>query len=115
MLEQAIQTVRITGSGCGIVGGTLPWHELMARMQTSMAIADKPAECLSERSKAPDFQENDVVSVQRPLLVGIHHIFKGSTGIVTAIRNGGKLFDVKFFCDPSIAITISRFDLMPAL
>ena len=96
------------------MGGAMPWHELMARMQTSIAIADKPPERSVERSKAPDFQENDVVSVQRHLLVGIHHIFKGSTGIVTVIRNGGKLFDVKFFCDPSIAITISRFDLLPA-
>ena len=98
------------GSGHGIVRGEKHWHELMARIQSSMAIADK----VPERSKARNFQENDLVSVQRHLLVGIHHIFKGSTGIITIVRNGGKLFDVKFFCDPSIAITISKFDLLPA-
>jgi hypothetical protein len=92
------------------VQGEKHWHELMARMQSSMAIADK----LPERSKARSFQENDLVSVQRHLLVGTHHIFKDSTGIVTIVRDGGRLFDVKFFCDPSIAITISKFDLLPA-
>src|ERR1700722_4991804 len=110
MSGHVAQAGTLTGFEHGIVRGEKCWQELMARMQNSVAIADR----LPERSKARDFQENDLVSVQRHLLVGIHHIFKGSAGVVTAIRNGGRLFDVKFFCDPSIAITIRKFDLLPA-
>jgi hypothetical protein len=92
----------------GLVRGEAHWHHFMTKIGITLAYPDR----LPERPKSYYFQKSDLVVVRRELMLGTQHIPSGSTGIVTVTRDRDRLFDVMFFCDPSGAITISKFDLL---
>ncbi len=87
------------------------WAAFMAKFQNTLVIPDN----LPAPRRTRHFQENQMVSLQRNLFIGKNFVFKGSVGIVMVAHKNGRLFDVKFFSEEIVTLTISHLDLAPVL
>jgi hypothetical protein len=111
MMDKSPPSEIALGFAPGIIRGAERWRGFMDRLESVRA----------NNGKLPDYVrkyricEQDTVSIRRELLVKEHHVPCGSLGIVTVERDNGRLYDVRFFCAPGIAITIFGGDLQIAL
>ena len=111
MTDQSPPAEAALGFAPGIIRDADRWHGFMARLESVRAYNDKLPDC----TRKYRICEQDTVSIQRELLIKEHHVPCGSLGVVTVERDQGRLYDVRFFCAPSVAITIFGCDLQVAL
>jgi hypothetical protein len=111
MTDQSTVAEVTLGFAPGLIRDAERWHGFIARLESVRAYNDK----LPDHTRKYRICEQDTVSIKRELLVNEHHVPCGSLGIVTVERDHGRLYDVRFFCAPSVAITIFGCDLQIAL
>ncbi|MDE8345559.1 MAG: hypothetical protein POH28_05200 [Acidocella sp.] len=95
----------------GMISKGKDWATLAARLGCGVAAQDN----LPQRDHKKYFQVNQMVSLRRDLFFGKHLVLRGSVGIVITPHRNSRLFDIKFFSEEIITLTISHLDLAPVL
>jgi hypothetical protein len=81
------------------------WPEFIAHLRAMPVASDNQPQYRS------GFQALDRVIIRREIRLGETHILPGAAGIITTVRNKGRLLDVQF---AGTSITLHHLDLSPA-
>jgi hypothetical protein len=95
----------------GIIRGADRWHDFMVKLESVRAHNGE----LPEHMMASRIREHDLVSVRNKLQVEEHFIPSGSRGVVMREKVRGRVFVVRFYCDPGTLFALSACDLQIAV